>query len=278
MKKFSTLHEYVKPKYESKDLLKNKIFDIIDESLALKITNEKKLDSDVDIHGKEELVEKLKELIDDIRIKERTLTLETVKSNVYRNFDMKWLNEKINTLKKLKVVNEDLDEMEDIDIAQPAQPAQSVQKTEPVQDLVSTQSPESQTEVKDTDVLDTNVDKNNAGVAHYIAKKMNEIKKIGTFSFEYEPSDGILRFVNDDEGIIVKATPFYTEDDELPIEVFDEKQTDTHIFIENRDFDINEMALEKYINIMEKFLVDEFDTWVERVNKFDSNSGEKKIF
>lgn len=269
MKKFSLLDEYVKPKYNSKDRLKNKIHELVDNELALKISNEKKIDSDIDIHGKDQLVEKIKELIDDIRIKERTLTLETVKANVHRNFDMKWLTEQIDTLKNLKVVNEDLEELEEIDIAQPVQSVQPVQPVQPLPEPVAVQ-----TDVQDTDVLDTNVEKNNAGVAHYIAKKMNDVKKIGTFNFEYEPSDGILKFVNDDEGIVVKATPFYTEDDELPIEVFDEKQTDTHIFIENRDFDINEMALEKYVEIMEKFLVDEFDTWVERVNKFDEKKGD----
>ena len=103
MKKFSNLNEEVKTKYELKDSLRNEIYSLIENSLSIKISNEKSLDKDIDINGKEELVEKIKGLIDDVRIKERTFTLETVKSNVYRNFDMKWLTEQIENLKKIKI-------------------------------------------------------------------------------------------------------------------------------------------------------------------------------
>jgi len=100
MKKFTLIDNEVKRKYESKDSLKNEIFELIDETLNVKITNEDSLDKDISIHGKEELVEKIKSLIDNVKIKERVLTLEHVKANVYQNFDMKWLNEQINILKK----------------------------------------------------------------------------------------------------------------------------------------------------------------------------------
>ena len=102
MKTFSSLKEEVKTKYELKDSLRNDIYSIIESSLSIKISNEKSLDKDININGKEELVEKIKNLIEDVRIKERVLTLEHVKANVHRNFDMKWLTEQIDSLKNIK--------------------------------------------------------------------------------------------------------------------------------------------------------------------------------
>lgn len=101
MKTFSSLKEEVKTKYELKDSLRNDIYSIIESSLSIKISNEDSLDKDININGKEELVEKIKTLIEDVRIKERIFTLENVKSNVHRNFDMKWLTEQIDTLKNI---------------------------------------------------------------------------------------------------------------------------------------------------------------------------------
>lgn len=98
MKKFSLLEEQVEQKYELKDSLRNDIYSLIESSLSIKIFGESSLDKDISIEGKEELVEKIKSLIDDTKIKERVLTLEHVKANVHRNFDMKWLNEQINIL------------------------------------------------------------------------------------------------------------------------------------------------------------------------------------
>ena len=40
MKKFTNIGTEVKPKYESKDSLKNELFALIDETLTVKITNE----------------------------------------------------------------------------------------------------------------------------------------------------------------------------------------------------------------------------------------------
>jgi hypothetical protein len=101
MKKFSLLEEQVEQKYELKDSLRNDIYSLIESSLSIKIFGESSLDKDISIEGKEELVEKIKSLIDDTKIKERVLTLEHVKANVHRNFDMKWLNEQIDSLKDI---------------------------------------------------------------------------------------------------------------------------------------------------------------------------------
>lgn len=99
MKKFSNLKEEVTTKYELKDTLRNDIYSLIESSLSIKIFGESSLDKDISIQGKEELVEKIKSLIDDVKINERVLTLEHVKANVHRNFDMNWLNEQIDSLK-----------------------------------------------------------------------------------------------------------------------------------------------------------------------------------
>jgi len=239
MKKFSLLNEDVKTKYELKDSLRNEIYSIIENSIFLKFTNEKSLDSNIDITGKEELVEKIKNLIDDVRIKERTFTLETVKANVHRNFDMNWLNEQINNLKKIKVGS----------------------------DFVLFE------EIKDSNV-DT---QNKAEILNYFSKKLNENKKFGDFEFDYEPSDGIFKFVNDTDDVVVKATPFFNDENGFPIEVFDSEQSDSHIFIEQREFNVNEILFNKYRDIMENFLVNDVDNWMKKVDKFDKNSDIEEV-
>lgn len=102
MIKFTNLNESVETKYELKDTLRNEIYSLIENSISLKFSDEESINENVAINGKEELVEKIKLLIDNVKIKERTFTLESVKANVYRNFDMKWLNEQIDQLKKLQ--------------------------------------------------------------------------------------------------------------------------------------------------------------------------------
>lgn len=235
MKKFSTLHEEVKTKYELKDSLRNEIFSLIENSLSIKISNEDSLDKDININGKEELVEKIKTLIDEVRIKERTFTLETVKNNVHRNFDLRWLNEQIENLKKIKIGS----------------------------DFVLVEN------IKDNNIND----QYKAEILNYFSKKLNEDKKIGDFEFDYDPSDGIFKFTNDSDDIIVRATPFYNDASGIPIEVFDVHQSDAHIFIEQREFNIENILFDKYKEIMEKFLVDDFDKWITKVNKFDSEKG-----
>ena len=102
MIKFTNLNESVETKYELKDTQRNEIYSLIENSISLKFSDEESINENVAINGKEELVEKIKLLIDNVKIKERTFTLESVKANVYRNFDMKWLNEQIDQLKKLQ--------------------------------------------------------------------------------------------------------------------------------------------------------------------------------
>jgi len=231
MKKFSLLEEEVKPKYELKDSLRNEIYSILENTLSIKISNEDSLDKDININGKDELVEKIKGLIDSVRIKERTLTLETVKQNVYRNFDMKWLNEQIDTLKNTKNhFNFNLSE----------------------------------------NIKDIKVDEQyKAEIINYFAKKLNEDKKIGDFEFDYDPSEGIFKFVNEGEGIVVKATPFYNDHSGFPIEVFDENQIDSHIFIEQREFNVEAILFNKYKEILEKFLIEDYNNWIKKVDKYD---------
>lgn len=230
MKKFSSLDKEVKPKYELKDSLRNEIYSLIDETISLKISNEKSLDKDIDIHGKDELVEKFKKLIDDVRIKERTQTLETVKANSHRNFDMKWLNEQLENLKKTKIGSNFI-----------------------LKEAIQDQNAAS--------------DEYKAEILNYFVKKLNEVKKIGSFEFDYEPSEGIFKFYSEDDGILVKATPFYNDKSGLPIEVFEDDDVDNHIFIEQRHFNIEEILFNKYLDILQNFLVDSYDSLIKKVEK-----------
>jgi len=244
MKKFSNLEQEIKPKYELKDSLRNEIYSLIENTILLKFSSDKSIDLSVDLHGKDELVEKIKGLIDDVRIKERILTLETVKQNVYRNFDMKWLNEQIDNLKKFKVGSEFV-------------------LLEKIQD--------SRVE-----------NQYKANVLSYFSKKLFEDKNIGDFEFDYDPSEGIFKFVDEADGIVVKATPFYNDASGFPIEVFDEDQAESHIFMEQRHFNVEEILFEKYKEIMTKFLVQDFDPadgtgWIKKVNKFDEQTGAEEV-
>lgn len=233
MRKFSTLDQEVKTKYELKDSLRNEIYSLIEKSLSIKISNDEALDKDLSINGKEELVEKIKSLIDDVRIKERTFALETVKKNVHRNFDMGWLSEQIDNLKKIKIGN----------------------------DFILNEN-----------IKDAKIDEQyKAEILNHFAKKLHEIKKIGDFEFDYDPSEGIFKFFNDEDDIVVKATPFYNDASGVPIEVFDSEQSDTHIFMEQREFNIENILFDKYKEIMEKFLVEDIDEWMNKVDKFDEN-------
>jgi len=269
MKKFSSLKEEVKPKYELKDSLRNQIYSILENTLSIKISNEESIDKDINVEGKEELVEKIKILVDNVRVKERTLTLETVKANVHRNFDMRWLTEQIDSLKKIKIENkfelsENIQEIQDVPVQVQGAQVQGLQAQDIEEDIQ-----DQDTQVQDVQVQ-TQVQGESNEVINYFVKKLNEDKKFGDFEFDFEPSEGIFQFVNESDGVVVRATPFYNDDSGFPIEVFDEHQIDTHIFIEQREFDTNSILFEKYKEIMEKFLIDDVDEWMTKVDKFDS--------
>lgn len=228
MKKFSNIKEEVKQKYELKDTLRNEIYSLIEKSLSLKITDEDALDKDVNINGKEELVENIKNLIDDIRIKERTFALETVKANVYRNFDMRWLNEQIDGLQKIKLGT--------------------------------------------NFILKENIgginenDQYKAEIINYFVKKLNDVKVIGDYDFEYDPSEGIFKFVNERKGLVVKATPFYNDKNGVPIEVCDINNQDSHYFIEQRAFNTEDILYEEYFKLISRFLIFDYN-WLDKVEK-----------
>ena len=228
MKKFSNIKEVVKQKYESKDTLRNEIYSLIEKSLSIKITDEVALDKDINIHGKEDLVENIKKLIDDVRIKERTFTLETVKANVYRNFDMRWLNEQIDGLQKIKIGSAYMLK-EDIG---------GINENEQYK----------------------------AEIINYFVKKLNDIKVIGDYDFEYDPSEGIFKFINERKGLVVKATPYYNDNNGVPIEVCDINNQDSHYFIEQRAFDTEDILYEEYFKLISRFLISDFN-WLNKVKK-----------
>ena len=234
MKKFSLLEEEIKPKYEVKDSLRNEIYSILEDTLSIKISNEESLDKDIDINGKEELVEKIKSLIDDVRIKERTFTLETVKANVHRNFDMNWLNEQIDVLKK---------------------------KVKIGSKFVLTEN-----------IKDVKVDEQyKAEILNYFVKKLHGINKIKGFDhefvFSYEPSEGVFKFTCEDEDLTVIATPFYNDDSGIPIEVFTGTDTSNHAYIEHAEFDVKNILFKTYLEIIEDFFHKDFDDLLKIPNK-----------
>jgi len=75
MIKFSKIEDVIEKKYEAKDTLRNQIYDLIDESISIKITNDNSIDKDITINGKEELVEKIKGLIENNILNERISAL-----------------------------------------------------------------------------------------------------------------------------------------------------------------------------------------------------------
>jgi hypothetical protein len=229
MKTFSSLKEEVKQKYELKDSLRNEIYSLIENSLSIKISNEESLDKDININGTDELVEKIKNLVDEVRIKERTFTLETVKANVYRNFDMKWLNEQISNLNKIKIGSE----------------------------YVLTEN------IKDANV--GNEDR--ARMLQYFVKKLHERKQIGGFEFSYEPSEGIFKFTSEDDGAVVVATPFFNDESGIPIEVFSVDNLSTHVTMKQVNFNPEEILYARYERIMTDFLVDDYEGWIKKVEK-----------
>ena len=228
MKKFSSLKEEVKQKYESKDSLRNEIYSLLESSLSIHIYGESALDKDITITGKDELVEKIKNLVDEVRIKERTFTLETVKANVYRNFDMKWLNEQLSNLNKIKIGS----------------------------DYVLTEN------IKDANV--GNEDR--ARMIQFFVKKLHERKQIGGFEFSYEPSEGIFKFTSDEDGAVVIATPFFNDESGIPIEVFSVDNLNTHVSMKQVNFNPEEILYAKYERIMSEFLIDDYDQWIKKVN------------
>jgi hypothetical protein len=209
--------------------LRNEIYSLIENSLSIKITNEELLDKDININGKEELVEKIKSLIDDVRIKERTFTLETVKTNVYRNFDMKWLNEQISGLNKIKIGKDFV-------------LAENIQDSNPV------------TEDK-------------AKLLQYFVKRLHELKHIGGYEFSYEPSEGMFKFTSPEDGVVVVATPFYNDANGVPIEVFSEDDLTKHVIMKQVNFKLEEVLFDRYEQIMEQFLDVDYDEWIDKVAK-----------
>jgi hypothetical protein len=229
MKTFSSLKEEVEQKYESKDSLRNEIYSLLENSLSIHILGESALDKNISITGKEELVEKIKNLVDEVRIKERTFTLETVKANVYRNFDMKWLNEQLSNLNKIKIGS----------------------------DYVLTEN------IKDANV--GNEDR--ARMLQFFVKKLHERRQIGGFEFSYEPSEGIFKFTSEDDGAVVVATPFFNDESGIPIEVFSEDNLSKHVLMRQVNFNPEEILYAKYERIMTEFLIDDYEHWIKKVEK-----------
>jgi len=247
MKTFSEIKESKKVK--TKDSIKNQIVDILEE-LNIKVSGEeteKIANVDINIQGKEQIVEKLKILIEDIRIQERKNTLNFVKNNSYKNFNMKWLNEQIDGLEKVKfgstfILNEKL---------------------------------------SDTQLGDNY----RAALCQYFVNNLNG-QNIDGWDFEFHTDSGVFEFVNSSTGWSVKATPFWDNSDKIAIETHDKSDSVEPFEAEPVKFNIEEILYQKYKDIIVNFIAERSDAiQLEKVNegkvwtkaKFDSYIKDLKL-
>jgi len=220
MKSFSEIKE--SNKIKSKDSIINKLNDILEE-LNVKVSGEEpeKLSNvDINIQGKEQIVEKLKSLIDDIRIQERKNTLNFVKTNSYNNFNMKWLNEQIDGLQKIAigskfVLNEKL---------------------------------------SDTQLGDNY----RAALCQYFVNNLNG-QNIDGWDFDYDEKSGVFEFINSTTGWSVKATPFWNNSDKITIETHDKSDSAEPFEAEPVKFNIEEILYQRYKDIIVNFIAERSD-------------------
>lgn len=107
MKKFTDFKESKKISY--KENIENKISKILEKELNIKISGEnaeKISNVDINIDGIENAINELKTIIENTKIQERKNTLNFVKANSFKNFNMKWLNEQIDNLNNINHLNE----------------------------------------------------------------------------------------------------------------------------------------------------------------------------
>jgi len=229
MKTFSEIKE--SKKVNSKDSIKNQIVDILEE-LNIKVSGEeteKIANVDINIQGKDQIVEKLKTLIDDIRIQERKNTLNFVKTNSYNNFNMKWLNEQIEGLEKVKfgstfILNEKL---------------------------------------SDTQLGDNY----RAALCQYFVNNLNG-QNIDGWDFDYDEKSGVFEFINSSTEWSVKATPFWNNSDEISIETHDKSDSVEPFEAEPVKFNIEEILYQKYKDIIVTFIAERSDViQLEKVNE-----------
>jgi len=216
MKKFTEIKESKNKK--TKDSIKNELISIL-ENLNIKVSGEgtENLSNvDIDIQGKEEIIENIKTFIDDIRIQERKNTLEYVKTNSFRNFDMKWLNEQIDGLNKVKVGNKFI----------------------------------LNEKITDTQLGDTY----RAALNQYFVSNLNG-ENFDGWEFNYDNQSGVFEFDNKELDCSMKATPFWQGADTIPIDVHRLSDGGGESLESSKEkFNIEEILFGKYKEILENFL------------------------
>lgn len=229
MKRFSEIKE--SNKIKSKDSIKNQLTDIVEE-LNIKVSGEETeriSNVDINIQGKDEVVEKLKNLIEDIRIQERKNTLNFVKANSFKNFNMKWLNEQIDGLEKVKIGNKF---------------------------------------VLNEKLSDTQLGDNyRAALCQYFVNNLNG-QNIDGWDFEYHNESGVFEFINSNTGWSVKATPFWNNSDKITIEVHEKSDSVEPHESEPVKFNIEEILYQRYKDIVVNFIAERSDEiQLEKVNE-----------
>jgi hypothetical protein len=232
MKRFSEIKE---SKNIKKATLETRLDDILQE-LNVEVSGEdaENLSNvDINIKGQESVVEKLQNLITDIRITERKTTLNIVKKNSYQNFDMKWLNEQIDGLEKIKLGN-------------------SFVLNEQIND----------TQLRDNFKV---------ALTQYFIHNLNG-EKINGWEFNYDENAGVFDFINKSLDLCVKATPFWNGfPEKIPFEIHHCETPDgAALDKEVANFNIEEILYKKYLELFENFTQRE-NNWNNTDNPTDDN-------
>lgn len=220
MKTFSEIKEQQPKKYENKETLKNKLYELLND-LNVKVAgedSEKLHNVEIEIQGKEDLTEKLKELIDDIRIQERINTLNHVKANVHKNFNIQWFNEQLDNLQKIKVGEE----------------------------FVLTEK------LNDT----TLGDNYRAALLTYIANKLDgETQLLDGWEFNFDKMSGVFEFVSETKNINLKGTPFWYDADKVSFEAYDLDDESEPIYKKELNFYVENILYDYYLNLLSQQLM-----------------------
>lgn len=220
MKTFSEIENQQPKKFENKEVLKNKLYELLNQ-LNVKISgddSEKLHGVDIEIQGKEYTTEKIKDLIDDIRIQERINTLNFIKANIHKNFDIQWFNEQLSYLEKIKV---------------------------------------GENYVLHEKLNDTTLGDNyRAALLSYIANKLDgETQLLDGWEFDFDRMAGVFEFVNKNENINLKGTPFWEDADKVTFEAYNLDNDIEPIYKKEVNFYVENILYDYYLSLLSQQLM-----------------------
>lgn len=219
MKTFSEIKEQQPKKFENKEVIKNKVFELLN-TLNVKVSgddSEKLHDVEIEIQGKEYTTEKIKDLIDEIRLQERKNTLNFIKANVQKNFNIQWFNEQIDNLEKIKVGDK---------------------------------------YVLNEKLNDTTLGDNyRAALLTYFANKLDGEKHPDGWEFNFDKMSGVFEFVDKTRRLNLKATPFWNDADKVIFEVYEEDSDEQPIYQKELNFYVENVLYDYYLGLLSQQLM-----------------------